>query len=272
MALDGASRQHGGRMRGTRRRQRRRLTQRLRRIADNTTASGINGGGGIYDKPSDGVGISPTLSIVSTTISGNTAGGSGGGIFLAPTTGQGTVMLADGVVIDGNTSGAHSSGIAFGGGIAIAMRGSVTILDSQMTKNTVSTSAPTQYGGGGLGIDNDADAAQTSVGLFNTTISGNRSPTIGGGLDNRFATTRLQNVTVTNNRADSDGNGSGTGGGLNQESSSGSLALTNTLVAGNLRGTGATADDVGGMLFSPSSYNLIGTGGSGGLANGVNGN
>src|SRR5205807_1796465 len=48
----------------------------------------------------------------------------------------------------------------------------------------------------------------------------------------------------------------------------------NTIVAANFGGAapGSTAADITGTLDSSSGYNLIGTGGSGGLVNGVNGN
>src|SRR6185369_13507889 len=50
------------------------------------------------------------------------------------------------------------------------------------------------------------------------------------------------------------------------------VEVDNTIVAGNFKGTGTVADDVGGSLTAASSSNLIGTGGSGGLVNNVNGN
>ena len=56
------------------------------------------------------------------------------------------------------------------------------------------------------------------------------------------------------------------GGGL-----SGDFTLDNTLIALNTSGTG-TPDDISGTVSSASAYNLIGTGGSGGLVNGTNGN
>ena len=59
----------------------------------------------------------------------------------------------------------------------------------------------------------------------------------------------------------------GSGGGLNV--AGGSLTLVSTIVAENTYGTGAgaVADDIAGTVTG--SYNLIGTGGSGGLTNGV---
>src|SRR5206468_4182905 len=60
----------------------------------------------------------------------------------------------------------------------------------------------------------------------------------------------------------------------------GDVTLYNTIVAGNTRKqVGIAPDDIDGVLDgklaagqTPSSNNLIGTGGSGGLANGTNGN
>lgn len=84
----------------------------------------------------------------------------------------------------------------------------------------------------------------------------------------------LTNVTMTNNRADADGSdgvsaATGTGGGINQVSSN-SITLRNTIVAGNFNDAvpGLTADDIFGVVDSASAFNLIGTGGSGGLTSG----
>ena len=50
----------------------------------------------------------------------------------------------------------------------------------------------------------------------------------------------------------------------------GNVTAINTIVAGNKKGSAAS--DVGGSFNASSHHNLIGTGGSGGLVNGVNGN
>src|SRR5206468_2768332 len=83
--------------------------------------------------------------------------------------------------------------------------------------------------------------------------------------------------TVTNNRCNSDDNPTlnetENGGGVLV--SGGNATLSNTIVAGNFRrSSGTTANDFanGGALVSSSSFNLFGTGGAGGLANGVNNN
>ena len=108
--------------------------------------------------------------------------------------------------------------------------------------------------------------------LINTTVSGNNATANGGGLSVLGGTVTIINSTITNNRADSENDTIGTGGGI--VVASGTVTLKNTIVAGNFNEDGATdaADDINGTVDAASSFNLIGTGGSGGLTNGVNNN
>jgi hypothetical protein len=70
--------------------------------------------------------------------------------------------------------------------------------------------------------------------------------------------------------------GSGGAGGLDvvPQFPGTTTTLDNTIVALNTTGSGSTPSDIAGTgtVTSSSAYNLIGTGGSGGLTNGVNGN
>jgi hypothetical protein len=115
--------------------------------------------------------------------------------------------------------------------------------------------------GGGLYV------ASGSVSLTNDTISEN-SAASGGGLDLGDGTLLLLNCTVAGNSVAS----GGTAGGL--EVAAGTATLDNTIVALNTAGSGSTASasDIAGTIAAASAYNLIGTGGSGGLVNGVHGN
>ena len=71
------------------------------------------------------------------------------------------------------------------------------------------------------------------------------------------------NVTITANR-------SNVGGGVFRDS--GPVQFKNSLIAGNFYLNGTGTNDINGTVDALSSFNLIGTGGSGGLTNGVNNN
>jgi hypothetical protein len=172
-----------------------------------------------------------------------------------------TVNLLDLTIANGKAN--------FGGGIFNL--GNLTIINSTFTGN---------HAVGGSGEGGAIDTENGTVAIINTTISGNTAETDGGGLLNcGGSTTTLTNVTITDNRADADNNTTGDGGGVSQISSN-PLTLRNTIVAGNFKGTGATASDVsvpvppGGTIDATNSKNnLIGVNtGLTGITNGSNGN
>ena len=124
--------------------------------------------------------------------------------------------------------------------------------------------------------------ASTAV-LFGCTISGNSAEYAGGGVDN-VGTATLVDCTITGDSAQGDGGGiygttpslyactisgdSGqVGGGLY---CSGGGKLIDTIVAGNTK----TGGDIAGKAAASvtGSFNLIGTGGSGGIVGGTDGN
>ena len=139
--------------------------------------------------------------------------------------------------------------------------GTLTIVNSTLSGNS------TDIDGGA--ISNSGPGVLT---LINTTISGNSAAGNGGGVVNLGGTVTSVNSTISDNRADSDANSIGTGGGIHH--GSGTTTLHNTIVAGNFNEDGVTdaADDISGTVNAASSFNLIGTGGAGGLTNGVNNN
>ncbi len=115
--------------------------------------------------------------------------------------------------------------------------------------------------GGGLGVI-------TSVDVTNTTISGNRASKSGGGIFvfiNSSAVTRLANVTISDNLADSDHDNDGDGGGISN--TTGEVRIFNSLIAGNGDGSHylyVNGTDCYGPLTS-DGYNLIGSLGSAGI-------
>ena len=102
----------------------------------------------------------------------------------------------------------------------------------------------------GGNLDNENEATLTNCTLASSA---------GFGLLNDFGTARLIACTVTGNQnqglANYNSNGTGT------------ITLTDTIVAGNTSGNAAA--DIGGLAPSDvtGTYNLVGTGGSGGLTN-----
>ena len=171
----------------------------------------------------------------------------------------GSVTL-DRVSIDGNSAGSA-------GGAGLYLVGTLVDITASTVADNVAASGP----GGGLVIA-DLDGAAR---LSNSTFSGNRAGTNGGGLNlapgAAASEIRLVHVTAAGNTADGDSDGNGVGGGVNVANNNAPVTLFNTLVAQNHLGND-DPNDVGGTLDGTSAHNLIGTGGAGGLADGAQGN
>src|SRR5439155_6462340 len=137
----------------------------------------------------------------------------------------------------------------------------LTVIDSTFVGNTAGRD------GGGL-----QNFQGTSLVVRNSTFFGNTAGSSGGGLTINDPA-QVVNCTITANRV----TGSALGGGLRVEpvvpTEPPAQVLFNTVVAGNYQGaSGTTPNDIAGTLDPASAFNLVGTGGSGGLSNGVNGN
>jgi len=259
-------------------------------ITRNGAADYYVGGGPTNFSAGAGVANEGSMDVIDSTIAGNAAGdASGGGIFNAG------YMTVTGSTIAGNSTDGGQGGR--GGGIL--NEGIMTVTNSTVAGNSASDSGLYVSGSGG-GIDNEASGTLTvtsstiadnsgSLGggilnegimtFTNSTIAGNsavyrgwHAPGWGGGIDNEPSGT----LTVTNSTfADNSGS---LGGGISVDG--GAVTLNNTIVARNTLflpirppGVPPIASDIAGLVNTSNSYNnLIGTGGSGGLTNGVNGN
>jgi hypothetical protein len=162
--------------------------------------------------------------------------------------GNGRVFLVDGGVT------ASISGLTITGG-GVENYGTATLNDCTVSGNVFATigSAPSVSGGG---VDNTGTATLTDC-----TVSGNTTACDGGGVNN-YGTATLTGCTLSGNY------GYFSGGVFN--SGSAELTMSDTIVAGNTNASGAS--DIESVGNFSGSYNLIGTGGSGGLVNGVDGN
>ncbi|HKO45252.1 MAG TPA: choice-of-anchor Q domain-containing protein [Pyrinomonadaceae bacterium] len=197
-----------------------------------------------------GAGIlnSGTLTLTEVMVSGNTAAGSGGGIYVD----QGTLNLNNSI-ITGNSAGS-------GGGVFAL--GTTTIDLSTIKNNSVS--------GNGAGLLNASGNPQPNLLTINrSTISNNISQGSGGGLYNsghsfitnstissnsasqgggitNANTMTLKNLTITANNASSQGGG--------MQALATVIAAGNTIIAGNTSPSGPDCS----ATVNSSDYNLIG--------------
>ncbi len=200
-------------------------------------------GGAIWNDQEE----SALLTIIHSTLRDNHSASHGGAVFGALT------------LIDSTLS--NNSAVGSGGGVGtFAFNHSVEIIRSTLSANyaraDLNQSDPISARGGGLFAPNPT--------VIDSTISGNWSDGLGGGLFSRSAGF-VVNTTITGNRSDSDGNGFNAepgdegiiGGGLFADgifiSGDPPLEMHNTIVAGNYQGTGNIADDVWAFLSLPAA-------------------
>lgn len=185
------------------------------RVADSeiTNNSGSIGGG---------VESYGSVDITRSTISGNSAKFSGGGIR------SNDELVIKYSIVSGNTGG------------GIDAHGPTHVSYSTISNNSIN---------GGIHISNRRRAA---LELNSSTISGNSTNSGGGGINGK-GTAIISFSTITNNIADADGDGLGSGGGI----SLAQVSLDHTIVAGNTDRSNR-ANDIAGIFDSKRS--LIGVG------------
>jgi hypothetical protein len=206
-----------------------------------------DGGGGIY------AGQGSTLMVSNSTLSGNSASSEGGGIFAD----QGSSVAVRNSTLAGNSASSSSFSSSFGGGGIYANYGSVTVSNSTLAGNSAGL-------GGGI------YANYGSLTVSNSTLAGN-SAFSGGGIYANYGSVTVSNSTLAGNSASYNGGGIAANYGI--YAYAGTTTLRNTLVARNTLSDGVTPSDISGVVDTTNSWNnLIGTGGSGGLADGVQGN
>ncbi len=209
-----------------------------------TISNGLGSWPGGGDILNDG-----TLSVTNCVVVGGGAGpgANGGGILNA-----GSLRVTNCTL----GSALANNGAIYGGGLY--NQGTATLTNSTVLDNGAVS------GAGGIGNTG-------TLTLLNCTLTGNHANyDVGGGaLYISAGSATLVNCTVAGNTAAA--YGGGIGGGI--DIAGGAVTLSNTIVAGNNNGSTAAADDIQGSVNTAQSFNnLIGTGGSGGLANNVNGN
>lgn len=203
------------------------LTLNHSTVSGNTSGSS---GGGIIN-----FGASSITLLESSTVSGNTAVGDAGGISNA-----GTLTLINSTV-SGNTAGIGK----VGGGIVNFATGATTTLESStVSGNTASVGGGIANTGGGatLTATNTTVSGNTSssigggiynagqMTLNNSTISGNTAPTSsGGGIYHQSFTLSLKNTIIADNISGGDCGGAGSVNSLGHNiDSDGTCGLTGT--------------------------------------------
>jgi predicted outer membrane repeat protein len=222
------------------------------------------------------------LNVYSSDVSYDTAssGSSGGGIFIA---GLDTPTHIENCVINGDQAGYA------GGGIVIAFGGAVYLNYCTVSGDSAFGDSSSSYNGDGGGIFIESSRLYASY----STVSENYAAAEGGGICLVGSVAGAVNCTIAENSAVTDGGGisvleettaflhectiSGdnsapTGGGVYLRpgtfGTSGYMDLFNSIIAGNYGATPTSPSDVSGTLGITDEsplYNVIGTGGSGGL-------
>lgn len=200
----------------------------------NVTFSGVSIVGGTAPAGQDGGGIrdltASLVKLTSVTLQGNSAGGSGGGLYAAPP--AGSVLTMNIVTLSGNSAGANGGGLDVEGGT------SASLMRLTVSGNTAAN------GGGMSGF---VAPGATGAGVFQwpSTFSSNTASGAGGGLDiGRIDATAL---VVT-------GNSASVGGGLQLVG-----AGRPSTIAGRVQISGNTASTAGGGLSAAGCGTSCGT-------------
>ncbi|MEH2211450.1 DUF4347 domain-containing protein [Nostoc sp.] len=245
----------------------------------NSTVSGNTGGGinnsgilsltnsSVSGNTGNGISISDSsfgfLNLTNSSVSGNT----GNGISNA----GGRVSLTNSTVSSNTRSGIFNGAGTIKYSYFSLKSGFLSLTNSSVSGNTEngisnagsflrltnsSISGNTGSGISNVKISEIYSYASSSAILINSTVSGNRATSDGGGIFNND-TLSLINTTITNNTADSNGDGTGDGGGVFNDG--GTITVGNTIIAGNFDNStsGNINPDVA-RSFNDSGNNLIG--------------
>jgi hypothetical protein len=170
---------------------------------------------------------------------------------------SGTLSITNSSITNNEVTGKGGGGIYNGG--------TLTIAGTTFSGNKASDATSSFSGGGAI-------YSSGTLNITNSTLSGNTAVQKGGAIW-WIGTGSITNSTITNNTADSDSNNgvNDNGGGIFSESTT--IALINTIIAGNLDAStaaGTIHPDVSGNVTG-NNNNLIGslTGNTGSLGTGT---
>jgi hypothetical protein len=241
-------------------------------IADNTC---VNQGAGVWLDSIAPATVTSQLNVMSSVVSGNTAGVLGGGIGQA---GNSFVTLTSSTI-------AHNFATVMGGGFADENNlGTLTVQNSLFLSNSaagdgggVFTGGPStqitnsEFKGNAAGINGGVPQPNMplmgsggglfigggNLSLITSTLAGNTATINGGGLELQgTANASLTNVTLAGNTA-LNANGGNFGGGIDMANSQGKLQLLNDTITNNFASIGGGLYWAGNANSSVSSQNTI---------------
>ncbi len=225
-------------------------------ITGNTASGGLGSGGGIL------VGAAGTLTVLDSTISGNSANRAGGGIDSQTA----NDLTLTNVTLDSNVAGITPVSTAAGNGGGLHATGDTRtfISGGTITNNTATAE------GGGLWNDSGTMTIQGGTLVDNNRASGPAADDGGGGIFNNGGTLIINDAAtvISNNTADGT---SGSGGGIH--SVGGMVSITDALLDGNtatIDGGGLFADGQGSVTFTDARVvgNVAGDSGGGAFIDG----
>lgn len=185
-------------------------------VSGNVMTGGL--GGGVYNQQGG------TVNIIASTLSSNNSALTGGGIYNEF---RGTVTIANSKILDHSLGGGYGAGIFNEGGLSVK--------DSTISGN-ITTGGFVSAGGG---IFNSANGA---VALTNSTLSSNSASINGGGISNQGAM-NINGSAILNNSSST-----GIGGGVfNQRVT---LNVTESMFSGN-------SSTLGGGIFNNTGTAII---------------
>jgi hypothetical protein len=204
--------------------------------------AGFAQGGGIY------LDEHVTATIADCVLTNNFTGDIGGAIFIDGY-GGGAILTVLNSTITGNTAGTTDHG---GSGAGIESSADVlTIINSTVSNNTAWIGNDF-FGGYGGGIDSGGEG---TIEISNTTISGNQAGIAGGGLS-LSGTATITNSTINGNTAGLFGpvGPTGIGGGI---SDFGTLTIINSTISGNnAHGSTFKGGGEGGGIYNGGSADV----------------
>jgi hypothetical protein len=188
----------------------------------------VDSGGGLFSA------FGGTATVKQSTLSGNTAGFAGGGRFFNS---GGAIANEDSALTVQQSTLSGNDAAADGGGI-FNTGGTVTVQGSTLSGNSAAE---------GGAIYNDTAGTVTVQG---GTLTGNTATDSGGGLSNA-GTATVQESTLSGNAAGSDGGGIFNG-------ASGTLAVKDGTVLGNAAPGGADLYTLGSLALDDSTVGVLG--------------